>query len=242
MPKPLRVILSLIFIGQMYLAMAFFALIFAIPALINRNGAYAGVHIFCKWVRLTARLLVGLKSEIRGEVPAGEVIIAAKHQSFFDIIILCSVLPQPKFVMKRELIYTPILGQFALRIGCIAVDRGKKGAAIARLKEDAARSALIPGQMVVYPQGTRVAPGGKKPYKIGVGLLYEQFNQPCIPVATNVGLFWPRHGIMRQPGLAVVEFLATLPPGIAVDEFMRKIETQVEQASHALMHEAGWKH
>lgn len=240
MPTPLRWILSLIFIAQMYLAMALTALLFAIPALISRRGAFAGVHVFCNWVRLSARLLVGIKTEYRGEVPQGEVIIAAKHQSFFDIILLCAILPRPKFVMKRELIYAPILGQYALRIGCIPVDRGKRGGAIAKMKEDAARAALIPGQLVIYPQGTRVPPGEKLPYKVGAGLLYAQFGQPCIPVATNVGLFWPKRGILRHPGTAVIEFLPAIPPGRSVGDFIRTIESQIETASDALMRQAGW--
>lgn len=241
MPTPIRWLLSLVFIVQMYLAMLVCALVFAIPAIISRRGAFAAVHFYSNWVRVTARLLVGLKSEIRGEVPQGAVIIAAKHQSFFDIIILCSVLPRPKFIMKRELIWAPILGQYALRIGCIPVDRGKKGAAIAKMKEDAAKAALNPGQLVIYPQGTRVAPGAKLPYKVGAGLLYAQFQQPCIPVATNVGLFWPKHGILRQPGTAVIEFLPPVPTGRSVGEFMRGIEATIETASDALMRQSGWQ-
>lgn len=240
MPTPLRWLLSLIFIVQMYLAMAVVALVFAIPAVISRKGAFAAVHAYADWVRFSARLLVGLKTEIRGEVPQGEVIIAAKHQSFFDIILLCSALPRPKFVMKRELIWAPILGQYALRIGCIPVDRGKRGGAIAKMKEDAAKAALIPGQLVIYPQGTRVPPGEKLPYKVGAGLLYAQFHQPCIPVATNVGLFWPKRGILRHPGTAVIEFLPAIPPGRPLGEFMRGIETTIETASDALMRQSGW--
>jgi 1-acyl-sn-glycerol-3-phosphate acyltransferase len=241
MPKPIRWLLSLVFILQMYLAMAAAAVIFAIPALISRGGAFAGVHAYCIWVRFTARVLVGLRSEVRGEVPQGEVLIAAKHQSFFDIILLCAALPRPKFIMKRELIWTPILGQYALRIGCIPVDRGKRGAAIAKLREDAMRGAAHPGQLVIYPQGTRVAPGASLPYKVGAGLLYDQLGQTCIPVATNVGVFWPKRGILRQPGLAVIEFLPAIAPGRPVGDFMRTITTQIETASDALMAEAGWR-
>ncbi|MGV8986191.1 MAG: lysophospholipid acyltransferase family protein [Cypionkella sp.] len=240
MPKPLRWVLSLIFIVQMYLAMVVVAVVFAVPAIISRKGAFAAVHAFCSWVRFSARLLVGLKSEIRGEVPQGEVLIAAKHQSFFDIILLCSALPHPRFIMKRELIWAPILGQYALRIGCIPVDRGKRGAAIAQMKEAAARGTAEPGQLVIYPQGTRVAPGAKLPYKVGAGLLYDQLGQTCVPVATNVGIFWPKHGIMRQPGLAVVEFLPAIAPGRPVAGFMKMVEAEVESASNALMFEAGW--
>ena len=240
MPLALRWLLSLIFIVQMYVMMALTAVAFAIPALIDRRAAFAAVHVFCFWVRLSARVLLGLRSEIRGTVPVGAVLIAAKHQSFFDIILLCSVLPRPRFIMKKELIWAPFLGQYALRIGCIPVDRGKRGAAITAMKRAAAAGASFPGQLVIYPQGTRVAPGASMPYKIGAGLLYDQLGQTCVPVATNVGLFWPKNGILRQPGLAVVEFLPAIAPGRAVAEFMTTIETTVEAASTTLMRQSGW--
>ena len=240
MPKPLRWVLSLIFIVQMYLAMAVLALVFAIPAILSRDMAFTAVHAFCRWVRWSAAVLVGLRSEIRGPVPQTEVLIAAKHQSFFDIILLVSVLPRPKFIMKRELIYAPILGQYALKIGCIPVDRGKRGQAIAKMKADVAAGAADPGQIIIYSQGTRVAPGARKPYKVGTGLLYEQLGQPCVPVAINVGLFWPKRGILRKPGLAVVEFLPPIPPGLTVAAFMATLETAVETASDRLMAEAGF--
>lgn len=235
-----RWILSLLFIAQMYLAMLVFALAYGPYAAISRKGAWAGIHAYCNWVRLTARLMVGLRSEIRGKVPMGEVLIASKHQSFFDIILICSVVPRPKFIMKKELKWTPLLGFYAWRIGCIPVDRGKKGRAIAEMKKAVAAGAAIPGQLIIYPQGTRVAPGVQMPYKVGTGLLYQQMAQPCIPAATNVGVFWPRHGIYRKPGLAVVEFLPEIAPGRAVGDFMAELERRVETASDALMTEAGF--
>ncbi len=241
MRNALQWLLSLVFIAQMYLSMALLALLMAIPALLSRDMAFAAVHIYCRWIRFTARALVGLRSEIRGEVPQGEVLIAAKHQSFFDIILLCSVLPRPKFIMKRELIYAPFVGQYALRIGCVPVDRGKRGAAIARMKADVAKGAALPGQLVIYPQGTRVPPGEVKPYKHGTGLLYEQLGQTCVPAATNVGVFWPKRSLLRSPGLAVMEFLPAIAPGMPVHAFMGKIEAEIEEASTRLMRDAGWR-
>lgn len=232
---------SLVFIAQMYVSMALLALAMAIPALLSRDMAFAAVHAYCRWVRFTARVLVGLRSEIRGTVPRDEVLIAAKHQSFFDIILLCSVLPRPKFIMKRELLYAPFVGQYALRIGCVPVDRGKRGAAIAKMKADVAKGAALPGQLVIYPQGTRVPPGEVKPYKHGTGLLYEQLGQTCVPAATNVGVFWPKRSLLRSPGLAVMEFLPAIAPGLPVPEFMAHIETEVEAASTRLMRDAGWR-
>lgn len=236
---PLRWMLSLIFLVQMYVMMAVVAVVFALPALVSRKGAFAAVHFYCAWVRISARVLVGLRSEVRGTVPQGAVLVASKHQSFFDIILLCSALPAPKFVMKKELIWAPFLGQYALRIGCIPVDRGKRGAAIAAMKQAAARGAARPGQLVIYPQGTRVAPGVSLPYKIGAGLLYHHLGQTCVPVATNVGVFWPKGGILRKPGLAVIEFLPPVEPGQSVGVFMASLEAKVEAASTALMREAG---
>lgn len=240
MTYPIRWLMSLLFIVQMYVAMAVLAAAYAIPAIASREGAWAGVHAYCRWVRFSARLLVGLRSEVRGKVPTGEVLIASKHQSFFDIILICSVVPRPKFIMKKELKWAPILGWYAYRIGCIPVDRGKKGRAIAEMKKAVAEGAKVPGQLIIYPQGTRVAPGVAMPYKVGTGLLYQQMDQDCIPAATNVGVFWPRHGIYRKPGLAVVEFLPAIPAGKGVADFMADLERVVETASDRLMVEAGF--
>ena len=240
MKNPIRWLMSLVFILQMYVAMVVFALAYAIPSMISREGAWAGIHAYCRWVRMTARVIVGLRSEIRGPVPQGQVLIAAKHQSFFDIILICSVVPRPKFIMKKELKWAPLLGWYAWRIGCIPVDRGKKGRAIADMKKAVAEGAKVPGQLIIYPQGTRVAPGVPMPYKVGTGLLYQQISEPCIPAATNVGVFWPRHGIYRKPGLAVVEFLDPIPPGQSVADFMAALERVVETASDRLMAEAGF--
>lgn len=235
----IRWVLSLIFIVQMYLAMAVIAVVFAPWALFSRRGASVACHAYCAWVLMTLRLLCGLRVDLRGTPPPGEVMIAAKHQSFLDIIAIFHAVPHGKFIMKRELIFTPFLGQYALKIGCIPVDRGKRGAAIVKMKEDVARGAAWPGQLIIYPQGTRVPPGEKRPYKQGTGVLYDQLGQPCVPVGTNVGLFWPKRGILRHPGTAVVEFLPEIPPGLPMGEFMARMETAVETSSTRLMDEAG---
>ena len=121
------------------------------------------------------------------------------------------------------------------------VDRGKRGTAIKKMLVDVAAGTMGPGQMIIYPQGTRTAPGVHLPYKKGTAALYAQLEQSCIPVAANVGVFWPRHGIYRKPGVAVVEFLPAIPLGLPADQFMAALETSVETASNRLMAEAGFK-
>ncbi len=231
---------SLLFNAQIYVMMLLMAIVFFPFALFSRDWALRACHTWCRWVIWSARWMLGLKVEIRGTPPTEPCLIAAKHQSFFDIIVIFGAVPLGRFIMKRELLFAPILGQYALRIGCVPVDRGKRGKAIAKMVEDVNRGLRRPGQLIIYPQGTRVAPGVAKPYKIGTGILYEQLGQPCVPVATNIGLFWPKRGVLRKPGTAVVDFLDTIPPGMTKEAFIKVLEEKVETRSNALMAEAGF--
>ncbi len=184
--------------------------------------------------------MLGITTEVRGTPPKDEVLIAAKHQSFLDIIMIYTTVPAAKFIMKRELIWAPVLGLYALRIGCVPVDRGKRSAAIRKMVEDVEKGAAEPGQLIIYPQGTRIAPGVKAPYKVGASVLYQELGQPCVPVAANVGLFWPRKGIKFKPGVAVVEYLPPIEAGLGKADFIETLEEVVETRSNALMLEAGF--
>ncbi len=236
----IQYIRSVVFIIQMYAAMAIMAVYYTPLAIFRRDAAYDAVRTYCRYVRWSARWLVGLRSEVRGEIPTGEVIIASKHQSFFDIILIVSEVPRPKFIMKASLVYAPILGWFALRIGCVPVNRGKRAEAIRQMMRGVTAGDAPAGQLIIYPQGTRVAPGVDKPYKVGTAVIYEETGQICVPAATNGGVFWPRQGLLRKPGLAVVEFLPPIPPGRDRNAFMEDLEREIETASDALMRDAGF--
>jgi 1-acyl-sn-glycerol-3-phosphate acyltransferase len=142
--------------------------------------------------------------------------------------------------MKRQLLFTPIVGQYAYRLGCVPVNRGKGAAAIRKMVADVASGRVAPGQLVIYPQGTRVAPGDKKVYKMGSGVLYRELQQDCVPVALNTGIFWPKRSIYRAPGIATVEFMEPIPKGKPVAEFMQLMEAAVEGRSRELMAEVGF--
>ena len=240
MKHALQWLRSLVFVVQMYLAMAVLGVVFLPWALFSPRGARTACKSYCRWVRWTARWMVGLRTEVRGTPPVDEVLIASKHQSFLDIILIFGSVPAGKFIMKRELMWAPVIGQYALRIGCVPVDRGKRSQAIGKMVEDVAKGRQEPGQLIIYAQGTRVAPGVRKPYKVGAAVLYEELGQTCVPAATNVGVFWPRKGIYRKPGLAVVEFLPEIEPGLPREAFMQRLEAEVEDASDRLMCEAGF--
>lgn len=231
---------SLIFIIIMYTALLPWGIVFAIPAIFSRRAAIYCCRSYCWFIMWLAGWLINLKCEVRGTPPQDEVLIAAKHQSFLDVLMVYSDIPAGRFIMKDILKYAPIVGQFGLRVGCIPVKRGKRGNAIKKMVADVAAGRLFPGQLIIYSQGTRIAPGVKAPYKIGTGVLYKELGQDCVPVAANVGVFWPKRGIYRKPGTAVIEFLPRIPAGMDQKEFMAKLETTVETRSNALMQEAGF--
>jgi 1-acyl-sn-glycerol-3-phosphate acyltransferase len=231
---------SFVFMILVYAIMGVMGILFFPVALVSRDGTRWVCRTYARIIMGLAHIMLGLRNEIRGTPPTGEVMVAAKHQSFFDILMIFNALPTAKFIMKRELLFTPVIGQYAYRIGCVPVNRGKRGQAIQKMVSDVERGAAQPGQLVIYPQGTRVAPGVDAPYKVGTAVLYGQLKQECVPVATNVGVFWPRSGIYRKPGLAIVEFLPVIEQGLGRNDYMARLESEVETASNALMREAGF--
>ena len=239
--KLLQWVRSILYIVQVTVAMPVLGLAFAPWAMFSKRGAYWACKTYAAWAMWSARWLIGLRCEVRGTVPDGEVLVAAKHQSFLDILMIFHALPRAKFIMKREVLWTPVIGQYAKRMGMIAVNRGKRGQAITKMMADVNAGRVEPGQLVIYSQGTRVAPGLSAPYKVGTAVLYDQMGQVCVPVATNAGHFWPRRGLYRKPGLAVVEFLEPIEPGLDKRSFMARLEEEVESRSNALLHEAGWR-
>lgn len=231
---------SLIFIVQMYAMLLPWGIVFAIPAVFSRRAAIYCCRSYCWYNMWVAGWLIDLKTEIRGTPPQDEVLIAAKHQSFLDVLMIYSAIPTGRFIMKDILKFAPVVGQFGLRVGCIPVKRGKRGVAIKKMIEDVEAGRTMPGQLIIYPQGTRIAPGVKAPYKVGTAVLYKELNQACVPVAANVGVFWPKRGIYRAPGTAVIEFLPRIPVGLDRDTFMKQLEDTVETKSNDLMREAGF--
>lgn len=232
---------SLVFAAQMYLALPLLALVFLPFAFFNRRLVYVYVKTYARYCRWSLAWMVGLKTEVRGEIPTDECLIASKHQSFLDVILIISVAWQPRVIIKRELHYLPVFRFFGSRMGNVPVNRGARGKAISKMKADVESGKNLPGQLLIYPQGTRTAPGVKAPYKIGTGLLYEQTGMDCVPAATNVGVFWPKRGVYRKQGTAVLEFLPRIKAGKPRSEFMAEMEQVIETASDKLMAEAGYE-
>ena len=240
MTYALRWVMSLLFVIQVYFAMLVLGIVFFPWALFSPRGALMACKTYARWALFSVRIMCGIRYEVRGTVPMGEVLVAANHQSFLVEMIIFLAVPWAKFIMKYELLYTPIIGLYAYRLGCVPVKRGRRTEAIRKMLSDVKSGQANPGQLCIYPQGTRIAPRVKAPYKVGTYALYKELSQDCTPVATNAGAFWPRKGIMRYPGTAVVEFLDPIPVGKEQDVFMAELEDVIEARSEARLDEGGY--
>lgn len=187
------------------------------------------------------RSIVGLEHEVRGldRLPQGGCIVAMKHQSAWDAVILPMVLDDPAIIVKRELVLLPIYGWYMWRSGlAIPIDRRAGAAALRRMVAAAKEAAAAGRPIVIFPQGTRVAPGARLPYQPGVAALYQALALPLVPAAVNSGLFWGRRSFLKRPGRIVLEFLDPIPAGWPRRRLMAELEERIEAATAALEAEA----
>ena len=234
---------SLIFNTWVYLSMAIIGIGFFPIGISSRAGAYWITRFYSRHMFWVMKHLLGITIEVRGKIPEGEALLVAKHQSFADMMIFQTALPAAKFVIKQELRYMPFLGWYALRLGSVAVHRGKGGAAVASLmRQTLDEQKKKPGQIVIFAQGTRTPPGVERPWKVGAWRLYQTFEHlPCIPVALNTGLFWGKKDFLRPPGTMVVEFLDPLEKGLDAEPFLAEVGGRIEAACDDLYAEAAAK-
>lgn len=224
---------------HLWTALMCFALLWML--LLPRPQMVAVVVWYLRTVGWLERTLVGIRYEVRGRenLPDGPFLLAAKHQSAWETMKLHLLVKDPAIILKRELMWIPIWGWYAAKAKMIPVDRGAGGAAIKSLIRNS-RPVRDEGRpIVIFPQGTRVAPGTYRPYRIGVGVLYDSLGIPIVPMALNAGLYWPRHSFLKRPGTVVVEFLPPIMPGRPRTEAMRDLEERLEAASDRLVTAAG---
>jgi len=186
------------------------------------------------------RMVVGTRVEFRGieNIPKGGLLVASKHQSFWETFALLPYFDDPAFVLKREPNWIPLFGWYSLKARMVPVDRGGSITAIKAMSKKARETTDQGRQLIIFPEGTRRAPGAEPNYKQGVIHLYRRLGQPCLPVALNSGQFWPRRRFMRYPGTIIVEFLPPIPPGLPPKVFFGRLQENVETASNKLMEEA----
>lgn len=227
---------SLLFHVLFYVWTLLCALLMLWTFVIPRRAMVKVVTLFLKSYGLLEKYVVGITYEVRGRenLPEGACVIACKHQSAYETLKLHMLFGDVAIVLKRELMWIPFWGWYQMKAGMIPVDRGAGGAAMRSMLENAKAAVDEGRRIVIFPQGTRVAVGAKKPYKAGFAALAEKYNLPVVPVALNTGCFWPRHSFYLYPGKVIFEILPPIAPGLSREELMQQVESRIEAASDRL--------
>ena len=182
------------------------------------------VRAMAGWSHMTLwllRVLAGTRYEVRGTLPEGGVLLASKHQSMWDTIVMTAILNNPAMVLKRELLWIPFYGWYAQKSRMIAIDRGAGSNAIRRLVAQG-KAAIAEGRpIVIFPEGTRTALREKKEFQPGVAALYSQLKCAVVPVALNSGIYWPKKVWVKKAGEIKVQFLNPIGPGLKKKEFCK---------------------
>jgi 1-acyl-sn-glycerol-3-phosphate acyltransferase len=231
---------SFIFNTLFYLNLVVLMIVGLPTMLFGRRAVFALARL---WGSISVWLLdtiCGLKLEYRGveNIPPGAVLIAAKHQSFLETFALLKYAPDFAIILKRQLTRIPLFGLYLIVSQQIAIDRARGRQALQQIA-GAARPVFAAGRQVfIYPEGTRRIPGAPPKYKQGAAALYVETGVPCLPVAVNTGLFWRRRGFLRRPGVAVIEYLPVIEPGLDRATFSRRLQSAIETACDRLNAEA----
>jgi 1-acyl-sn-glycerol-3-phosphate acyltransferase len=225
----------------LFYANLIFLMIIGLPTLLfGRHAVFMLARLWSRSSLFLLQAICGLSAEFRGleNIPRGACIVAPKHQSFWETFALVPYMEDFSYVLKRELTYIPVFGWYLLRAEQIAIDRANVRTALRELAVRA-RTLFAEGRkLFIFPEGTRRAPGAPPAYKAGVAYVYDKTGVPCLPVALNAGLFWPRRRFLRFPGTIVVEFLPAIAPGMERDAFLRELEQRIESATARLIAEA----
>jgi 1-acyl-sn-glycerol-3-phosphate acyltransferase len=211
--------------------------ILALPTLLSRQATWIAARFWVKISLFWLRISCSITSEARGlEHLGGARIIASKHQSAWDTLMLWSLLKNPVFVLKRELYWIPIFGWYLWRTGQIGINRRKPKGAIERI----AASMEVYGEqgrtLVIFPEGTRIPPGKTRAFHAGIARISAAMQQPVVPAVLNAGLFWPKCPLWKRPGHAVIEFLPPLPASPADDfkPWIAELERVINGATERL--------
>jgi 1-acyl-sn-glycerol-3-phosphate acyltransferase len=235
----LVVVRSVVFNIAFYLNL-FVHFIAAIPTLVLPRRAIVKVATF--WGRtnlVLLRVICGIKVDYRGldKIPPGPLLVASKHQSLWETFALLPLFDDPAFILKRELLWIPFFGWYAWKAGMIPVNRGKRAQALAEMTVRARVELDRNRQIVIFPEGTRRAPGAEPSYKYGIVHLYAETGVRCLPIALNSGLFWPRRSFLRYPGTVVVEVLDPIAPGLDKPAFTERLQQTIETTTARLIAE-----
>jgi 1-acyl-sn-glycerol-3-phosphate acyltransferase len=212
----------------------------AVPFFSRANFFRNVGHAWCDSNLWLHRVICGVTVEIRGRenIPPGGIIMAAKHQSAWETMALARSVPNPSYILKRQLMLVPLFGFYLWWAHQTPINRGDRARAMAAMNAAARRTVENGWQLMIFPEGTRRPVDAEPAYKYGVAHLYEACGVPCVPVAHNAGVVWPRRTFLKYPGKIVMEFFPAIPPGLPKEVFFERMKATIEEGTTRLVAEA----
>ena len=205
--------------------------------LLPRKAAMWAMRSWAKSADFIHQAVTGVTVEVRGRenLVHGACIVASKHQSLWETYGLLTLLDDPAIIYKQELGWIPLFGWYAIKFRMVKVQRGGRSKAIRSLIASARKRLAENRQIIIFPEGTRRPPGAEPVYRAGVTAMYTELDVPCVPIALNSGLFWPRRKFLRYPGKLIVHILPPIQPGLDREAFNHELVTRLEKAADDLL-------
>ena len=197
-----------------------------------RGAVFALVRFWVRSVFFLARVFCGVRWSATGldGFDARGKIIAAQHQSAFETYAVFLMFERPVFILKRELMWIPLIGWYLAKLGMGGIDRGA-GASAMRQVIHKAKDVIDAGEtLVIFPEGTRVRPGEERPYQPGIAALYAHVGAPVVPMAVHSGAIWGRTSFTRNPGEIKFALGAPLEPGLQRDAMLARLREKISTA------------
>lgn len=210
--------------------------IICLPLLTSRRATVFSIRTWVRGIKTMARVICGItfRTEGRENIPSGPCIVAAQHQASFETYLMFLEFQSPVFVLKRELIFIPVIGWYMQRAGLVHVNRGAGASAMRKMLREAQAAVDTGHQVIIFPEGTRAKPGASVPYKPGIVALYTHCDAPLIPMALNTGHFWGKTRILKRPGEIVFHYLPAMPRDLPRDEMLAELRRRIDAASTEL--------
>jgi 1-acyl-sn-glycerol-3-phosphate acyltransferase len=229
---------NLAFAVAYWVMSSFYAIAAAILSLLPGRAPMAFViRLYTRRMLWAMRVFAGIKVDLRGRerLPDGAFIIAAKHHSWGDGFVMFANVDNLTFVTGDHLEKIPLLSAVLRKLGAIVVDSCGGSEARKDLAEQAAAAHAEGKRILIYPEGHLAKPGERFKYRTGVFHMARDFGLPVVPVATNLGLCWRQTDYEKSPGVATIEFLEPIMPGLGKAEFMARLEDVIETRTNELI-------
>lgn len=224
-----------------YLFLYFWTILLGIISLpyllLPRKYTLELANIWINGILILLRIICRINYEIKGEenIPKKGVIVASKHQSAFETLLLFKFINKSIFIHKKELFFIPIFGLYLKKSNMVSINRKEGPKAMRKMIKDVKENINKGFSIIIFPEGTRTKPGAEPNYKTGIAGIYKEAETEVLPVAVNSGKYWPKHSFVKKPGTIIIKFLKPIPKQLSKAKFLEDLEFIIEKETNKII-------